>query len=97
MIRDLFGASSIYSALRAGLDRETVRQRGIAHRVANAQAELAGDAAAAGTAVGPGAAAAQTDLERSMVDLADTQLRFDATSVLLQKAYGQFRSALKND
>lgn len=97
MIRDVFGPSSLYAALRTGLDREAARQRGIAHRVANAQAELAGDAAGSGPTAGANAATAQADLERSMVDLADTQLRFDATTVLLQKAYGQFRSALKND
>ena len=96
MSLDLFGPSSVYATLRAGLGRETARQRGIAHRVANAQAELAGDAAGTGPAAA-GAAAAQADLERSMADLADTQLRYDATAVLLQKAYGQFRSALKND
>ena len=96
MIRDLFGPSSVYAALRGGLDREAARQRGIAHRVANTQAELAGDAAT-GQSAGAGAAAAQADLERSMVSLADTQLHYDATAVLLQKAYGQFRSALKND
>jgi len=95
MITDLFGASSVYAALRTGLDRETVRQRRIAHRVANAQSALAGDGIANGQP--QKAAAAKADLEQSMVNLADTQLRYDATAVLLQKAYGQFRSALKND
>ena len=96
MITDLFGASSVYAALKSGLDREAVRQHRIAHRVANAQSVLADDGLAAGQ--NPRAAAAtQADLQQSMVNLADTQMRYDATSVLLQKAYGQFRSALKND
>ena len=98
MINDLFGAGSVYASLRGGLDRETVREHRLAHRIANATTALAGDGLAGATGPqAPTAPTAKADLEQSMVQLADTQLHFDATAVLPQKAYGQLRTALKND
>jgi flagellar basal body rod protein FlgB len=36
-----------------------------------------------------------TDLEKEMVTLADEQLRFEATSRLLQKVYAQVRASVR--
>jgi flagellar basal body rod protein FlgB len=93
MIRELFGTSSIYGTLRDGLDQATAAQRRIANRVANA---TNGAFAAELSKQQGGAGASEVDLERSMTQLADTQIRFDATTRLLQKAYAQIRTALKN-
>ena len=38
---------------------------------------------------------AGADIETEMVNLADEQLRYEATSKLLSKAYDQVRTALK--
>ena len=51
-----------------------------------ADALQAADAAGRGNAV---------DIEQEMVALADEQLRFEATANLLQKVYGQIRSAIR--
>ena len=37
------------------------------------------------------------DLEKEMVDLASTQLRYDASAKLLSQAYQGLRTAIKNN
>jgi flagellar basal body rod protein FlgB len=93
MIRELFGTSSVYATLRGGLDNATAAQRRIANRVANISngafsTELSKQQA--------GARTNEADLEKNMTQLADTQLRFDATTRLLQQAYSKLRTAIKN-
>lgn len=97
MIRELFGPSSKYAMLRTGLDQATAAQRRIANRVANITNGTANDGFAAQLSKQQGGARVkEADLERSMVELADTQLRFDATAKLLQRAYANIRTALRN-
>jgi flagellar basal body rod protein FlgB len=96
MIRELFGPSSKYAMLRSGLDQATAAQRRIANRVANLTNGAANSGFANELARQGGARGNAADLEKSMVELADTQLRFDATAKLLQQAYAGIRTALKN-
>jgi hypothetical protein len=97
MIRELFGTSSIYATLRDGLDQATAAQRRIANRVANITNGAGKDGFATELAKQQGGARTkEADLEKSMTELADTQLRFDATTRLLQQAYAKLRTAIKN-
>jgi flagellar basal body rod protein FlgB len=99
MIRELFGSASIYSTLRQGLDEATATHRRIANRVANTTNTVGGDGFASELSrqqQDASARSAESDLEGSMTRLADNQIRFDATARLLQRAYSQIRTALKN-
>lgn len=93
MIKRLFGAGSTVAQLKTQLDESARRHRVIAHRVANATT-LAG-----GTFEGALAQAnGQTpvDLERDMVELADTQIRFEAAASLLRKTFEQIRTSFRS-
>ena len=97
MIRELFGTSSIYATLRDGLDQATAAQRRIANRVANITNGAGQDGFATELSKQRGGARGNAaDLEKSMTELADTQLRFDATTRLIQQAYAKLRTAIKN-
>jgi hypothetical protein len=96
MIRELFGTSTLYGMLREGLDTQSAAQRRIAQRVAGASMPLAGDAIPPAEPTGSSGKEPPEDLEAAMVDLASTQLRFDATARLLQRAYAQLRTAMRN-
>ncbi|MBX3174828.1 MAG: hypothetical protein KF709_10485 [Gemmatimonadaceae bacterium] len=80
--------------LKVSLDQSAARVRSIADRVARAGRD--------GFVLPPvpGATAAQApepvDLEAEMSRLADEQLRFDAASTLLQKAYAGLRASLRD-
>jgi hypothetical protein len=90
MISSVFGTGSMYSLLRTALDEITSAHRRIANRVANATTgELAADTAQSSRSV------AQSDLERDMAELANNQLRFQATARLLERAYAQLRTAMR--
>lgn len=96
MIRGLFGGHTVVGMLRDGLDWSSLRHREIASRVARATTT-----SASGAAPGPSAAPGEgggpeVDLEREMVALADTQLRFEATAQLLRKAYAQLHTAVRD-
>jgi flagellar basal body rod protein FlgB len=78
--------------LKEGLNTSSQAVRGIAHRVANASTPDFADAMQAAQAAGRGDA---VDIEQEMVALADQQLRYEATSSLLQKVYQQVRSAVR--
>ena len=84
------------SALKSGLDESVARSRGIADHVAKATLRnsdgfaleaKAGDAAVTG--------ANAVNVEDEMVALGDEQLRFLATSRLLEKTYQSLRTAIK--
>ncbi|MEO9019149.1 MAG: flagellar basal body rod C-terminal domain-containing protein [Gemmatimonadaceae bacterium] len=85
--------------LKEALDVGTQRVRAIADRVSKASLLNQDGFALPGSAAGAnGAAAGATsgvDIETEMVNLADEQLRYEATSKLLAKAYDQVRTALK--
>ena len=83
--------------LKAGLDISSQRTRAIADRVAKASIP----AGAGFTLPSAGAPAGSSELgpvnlEAEMVSLADEQLYFEATTRLLQKAYEQIRSSLRD-
>jgi len=92
MIARLIGSGTTSADLKDGLTASSQAVRGIAHRVANSGtpdfADALDTAQAAGTRSG-------VDIEREMVALADEQLRFEATTNLLQKVYQQVRSAIR--
>lgn len=82
--------------LRESLDASSQRTRLIADRVSKATLQN-GDAFAIpeiGAEPGTGAEG-PIDLEAEMVSLADEQLRFEATARVLQRAYQQIRTSLR--
>ena len=94
MIRSLFGPNTVTSMLRGGLEETSATQRGIAARVAKAtEASAQGDFAAELKAK-TGAPGAEVDLQTEMANLADTQIRYEASAKLLTSAYGQLRIAI---
>jgi hypothetical protein len=89
MLNRILGQGTTPAALKDGLTEGSQRVRAVAERVANASSEEF--AARLDAAVG----GRGTDLEREMVTLADEQLRFEATSRLLQKVYAQVRASVR--
>lgn len=85
--------------LKDALDVGSQRVRAIANRVSQASlANQDGFALPAIPSGPPGQSGVQTsgvDIESEMTNLADEELRFEANSKLLAKAYEQVRTALK--
>ena len=95
MLNRLMGSTSTVSELKNGLNRSTYAVREIAHRVANAASRPDGGFAAtleSAQRTGPGG---EIDLEKEMVALADEQLRYEATTRLLEKVYQQIRQSIR--
>lgn len=95
MLRELFGPSTLTSMLRGGLEETSATHRAIAERVSGAvpssgkvdfSAELGAQAAAARLE--------EADLQRDMVALVDTQIRYEADAKLLHQAYERLRTAI---
>ncbi len=83
------------SPLRAGLDMSVDRSRRIADRVSKATLDN-GDGFALEAKTGNAQASVNPiNVEDEMVELADEQLRFLATSRLLEKTYQSLRTAIK--
>jgi flagellar basal body rod protein FlgB len=83
------------SPLKAALDKSVDRSRGIADRVAKATVN-SGDGFALEAKTGNAQATVNpVNVEDEMVSLADEQLRFLATSRLLEKTYQSLRTAIK--
>ena len=88
--------------LKDALDVGSQRVRGIADRVSKASLRNQdGFALPSSHMPEPGTAAegnatSDVDLEAEMTDLADAQIRFEATSKLLAKAYEQVRSSIRD-
>jgi hypothetical protein len=85
--------------LKDALDVGSQRVRAIADRVA--KASLANQDGFALPAIPsgpgqPGQPGSGVDIEGEMTNLADEELRFEATSKLLAKAYEQVRTSLKS-
>ena len=83
--------------LKDALDVGTQRVRAIADRVSKASLQNQDGFALPGTAGANGlpTSSSGVDIETEMISLADEQLRYEATSKLLSKAYDQVRTALK--
>lgn len=83
--------------LKDALDVGTQRVRAIADRVSKASLQNQDGFALPGTigANGLPTNSSGVDIETEMISLADEQLRYEATSKLLSKAYDQVRTALK--
>ena len=83
--------------LKDALDVGTQRVRAIADRVSKASLLNQDGFALPGTSAANGSVltSAGVDIETEMINLADEQLRYEATSKLLAKAYDQVRTALK--
>jgi len=94
MLKGLFGASSVTSMLRGGLEETSATHRAIAARVAGAldassSADFPGELAKS--------QAQEADLEKDMSELADTQLRYESEARLLREAYDRLRSAIRSN
>lgn len=97
MIRGLFGPNTVVGDLRASLDEQSVRHRVIADKIANLLTVGANNGFAADLSRQlAGGEMQQDDLEKSMVALADTSLRYDVAARLLQRTYQQFRTAIRD-
>lgn len=101
MLYGFIGRVSMANQLKEGLDEGALRVRRIADRVSKATLG-AGDGfslpqpgAIPGAPEG-GVAEGEVDLESEMVSLADAQLRYEATSKLLEKTYAQIRASLRD-
>ncbi|HEX6925005.1 MAG TPA: hypothetical protein VF167_06225 [Longimicrobiaceae bacterium] len=98
MIHGFFGRVSAANQLKEALDVGNRRTREIADRVAKASIQNQ-DGFALPDVDGPPSAAPvpgePVDLEAEMVNLADEQIRFEATARLLQRAYEQIRLSIR--
>lgn len=90
----LIGSNSPTASLKLGLDASSRAVRDIGHRVANA-ATPGGSSFDNALRAQQSGGTEEVDLEREMVALADEQLRFEATTRLLQSAYRQIRSSVR--
>lgn len=102
MLFGLIDRASNATSLKTSLDASVQRSRVIADRVAQASVNngdgfsltaKTGD----GTAGTAGAGANDINVEDEMVALGDEQMRFLATSRLLEKTYASLRSAIKGE
>jgi hypothetical protein len=97
MLHGFFGRVSHSVNLREGLDMSTQRSRLIADRVSKATLVNGEGFALPEEGADPGTLQeGPIDLEAEMVSLADEQLYFEATARLLQKAYEQIRTSLRD-
>ncbi len=95
MLFGLIDRTTSASPLKTALDRSVDRSRGIADRVAKATLQNSDGFALEGTAASAQANANPVNVEDEMASLADEQLRFLATSRLLEKTYASLRTAIK--
>ena len=96
MAISIIGRTTNAVDLKDALDLSTQRTRAIASRVAQASVKGGnGFALPIDPATGQPAASEQVDLEAEMTSLADEQLRYEATEKLLEKAYAQLRTSMR--
>ena len=98
MLYGFIGRVSSANQLKEGLDIGSQRTRQIADRVAKATLGSSDGFALPGNVPDPASMQPEgpVNLEQEMVSLADEQLRFEATARLLQKAYQQIRTSLRD-
>lgn len=95
MFGSLFGTDTIVGAIKTGLDDTVISHKGIAARVAGAQAASAHDDFGAALAA-QGKKAPQVDVEHEMVSLTNNEIRYDAQTRFLAKVYSNLHTAMKN-
>ena len=94
----LFGfidRSTSASSLKTALDRSVERSRGIADRVSKASLQNGDGFSLEANGVNAVQNTNPVNVEDEMVALADEQIRFLATSRLLEKTYASLRGAIK--
>jgi flagellar basal body rod protein FlgB len=96
MFGSLFGANTIVGALRTGLDDTALSHKGIAARVAGAQAASAHDDFGSALAAQNGKKVPEVNVEHEMVSLANNEIRYDAQTRFLSKVYANLHTAMKN-
>lgn len=96
MIESLFNASSNVGRLRAGLTGLMERFRGTTTRIANASeaSSQQGDFLSAMDGIRPGK---PVDVEAEMAVLADTALRYEAATQLMNMEFTAVRTAMRRD
>jgi flagellar basal body rod protein FlgB len=97
MLFGLIDRASSAAPLKASLDQSVQRSRSIADRVAQASVKNGDGFSLNGQAAGTAGAANDINIEDEMAALGDEQLRFLATSRLLEKAYQSLRTAIKGE
>ena len=99
MLFGLIDRATIASPLKSALDQSVERSRGIADRVSKATLNNGDGFALKTNEAGADAAgnANPVNIEEEMTALADEQLRFLATSRLLEKTYASLRTAIKGE
>lgn len=90
----LFGAGSMTQSMRGGLTELSATHATIAARIAAAQGESTVDGF--GGQLESAMAQQEAELNRNMTSLADTEIRYDALTRILQKSYTDFRTAMRN-
>jgi flagellar basal body rod protein FlgB len=96
MITAVFNRVTQANDLKDALDLSAQRTRAMASRIAQASVNGGnGFALPVDPATGKPAESDQVDLEAEMTSLADEQLRYEATTKLLEKTYAQMRTAMK--
>jgi flagellar basal body rod protein FlgB len=96
MFSAIFGSETRIGNLRWSLDDTSKAHKGIAARVAGA-VDASGNTDFDQALADKSRQAPKVDLEKEMVDLASTQLRYDASAKLLQQAYQSLRTAIKTN
>lgn len=97
MFERLFGANTKIGGLKWSLDDSSRTHRSIAGRVSSALEASGNTDFDAALADQQKKANQKVDIEKEMVDLASTQLRYEASSTLLNKAYAGLRTAIRTN
>ncbi|MES2521536.1 MAG: hypothetical protein V4617_02475 [Gemmatimonadota bacterium] len=97
MLFGLIDRASTASPLKSALDKSVERSRGIADRVSKATLNNGDGFALESNKSQSGSNANPVNVEEEMTSLADEQLRFLATSRLLEKTYASLRTAIRGE
>ena len=93
MIQSLFGSGTFVDTLKGSLDDQSIRQRTISDRVANAMTPGVEFSDQLNRTLAEGSPN-EVNLQDEMAALADTSMRYDAAASLLQRTYQLFRTAI---
>ena len=96
MIKALFGTGTAPWRLRGGLAELSATHTAIATRLADGTRASTGSSFADALGEVTGGGIGEREVLTSMASLADTQLRFEATARLLQRAYADLRVTMRN-